>query len=138
MQIFNELRKQIVKKSIQIKDPEKTIHQIDEIVNSVPALSSNLKNLKKELMQLESSINFTSLRHLEDIKAKLQMHEKYCSENTSNTEEAKKSIDEPDSSLKTLKKKIEDNAEYITRGRYSIMLSKDSSFTRCPPLKITY
>ena len=120
LQIFNELRKQIVKKSIQIKDPEKTIHQIDEIVNSVPALSMSLKTLKKELMQLESSANFTSMRHLEDIKAKIETHEKYRSENITKTEETENSINELDSLIERLKKKIEDDASEITNTRYSI------------------
>jgi hypothetical protein len=58
LQLFNELKKQVLERSIQIKDPEKTIHQIDEIVSSLPSLSSNLKNLKEELNRLESSVNF--------------------------------------------------------------------------------
>ena len=57
LQLFGELRKHVDEKSIQIKDPEKTIHQIDEIVNSLPSLSTKLKNLKEQLIQLESSVN---------------------------------------------------------------------------------
>ena len=125
LQLLNELKKNVVEKSIQIKDPEKTVHQIDEIVNSIPALSLNLMKLKKELIELESSINSKNLRHLDDIKSKLQMYEKYYSENVSNIEEVKKAIEEFDSSLKSLKEKIEDYAEHITKARYCIMLSKD-------------
>ena len=121
LQMFNELRKQIVKKSIQIKDPEKTIHQIDEIVNSVPALSSNLKNLKKELMQLESSANFTSMRHLEDIKAKIETHEKHRSENISNAEEISNRIKLLDPAIRELKKNIEVRISEITNTNYSIV-----------------
>ena len=121
MQIFNELRKQIVNKSIQIKDPEKTINQIDEIVNSVPALSSNLKNLKRELMQLESSPNFTSMRNLEDIKAKIETHEKYRSENISNAEEVSNHIKILDPTIKELKKNIEVRISEITNTNYSIL-----------------
>ena len=121
LQIFNELRKQIVKKSIQIKDPEKTIHQIDEIVNSLPALSSNLKNLKKELMQLESSANFKSMRRLEDIKAKIETYEKYRSENISNSEEISNRIKVLDPAIKELKKNIEVRISEITSTNYSIL-----------------
>jgi hypothetical protein len=125
LQLLNELRKNVVEKSIQIKDPEKTVNQIDDIVNSIPTLSSNLSKLNKELIALESSINSKNLRHLDDIKSKIQMYEKYHSENISNIEETKKAIEELDSSLKTLKKKIEDNAEHITRDRYSIVPSNN-------------
>ena len=125
LQLFNELRKQVVKKSIQIKDPEKTIHQIDEIVNSIPALSSDLKNLKKELIQLESSVNSTNMRHQEDIRAKTEMYEKYRSENISKTEETSNSINVLDSAIKELKKKIEENVSDITNRNYSILQYQD-------------
>ena len=121
LQLFNELRKQVVKKSIQIKDPEKTIHQIDEIVNSIPALSSNLKNLKKELMQLESSVNSINMRHLEDIKAKIEMYEKYRSENISKTEETRNRMNVLDSTIKELKKKIEVCVSERANTNYSIL-----------------
>lgn len=125
LQLLNELKKSVVEKSIQIKDPDKTVHQIDDIVNSIPALSSNLTKLKKELIELEKSINSKNLKHMDDIQSKIQRYEKYSSENIPHIEETKKAIEDFDLSLKTLKKKIEDKAEHITKGRYSIMLSKD-------------
>lgn len=121
LQLFNDLRKQVVEKSIQIKDPEKTIHQIDEIVNSIPALSSVLKDLKKELMQLESSVNFANRRHLEDIKANIEMYEKYRSENISKSEESSNRINILDSAIEELKKKIELCVSEITNTNYSIL-----------------
>ena len=120
-QLFGDLRKHIVDKSIQIKDPEKTIHQIDEIINSFPSLSSSLKKMKEELSNLESSINSKNMSHLKDIKSKTQMYEKYRSENISKLEETKKSIDALDSSIAQLKKRIEENASEITNSIYSIM-----------------
>lgn len=125
LELFNELKKQIVEKSIQIKDPEKTIHQIDEIVNSLPSLSSDLKKFREELTQLESSVNSKNMRHLEDIKAKTEMYEKYRSENISKTEETKNSIAELDSANKALKKKIEESISEITNTKYSILQSQN-------------
>jgi hypothetical protein len=125
LELFNELKKQIVEKSIQIKDPEKTIHQIDEIVNSLPSLSSDVRILKEELTQLESSVNSKNMHHLDDVKNKIEMYQKYRSENIANTEETKNNIDGLDSELKLLKKKIEDNAKNITNDRYSIMRSEE-------------
>ena len=122
MELFAQLRKHVVEKSIQIKDPEKTVHQIDEIMNSLPSLSSNLKNLKKELMQLESSINPKNMRHLEDMESKTEMYEKYRSENISNIEKTKNNINELDSAIKALNKKIEENVSEITNTNYSIMI----------------
>ncbi len=121
LELFGELRKHIAEKSIQIKDPEKTIHQIDEIVNSLPSLSSNLNNLKKELMQLESSVNPKNMRHLEDMKSKTEMYEKYRSENISKVEETRNSINELDSAINALKKKIEENVFHLTNTNYSIL-----------------
>jgi hypothetical protein len=123
LQLFGELRKHVIEKSIQIKDPEKTIHQIDEIVRSLPSLSSNLKNLKEELIQLESSVNSKHMRHLEDIKTKIEMYEKNSSENILKTEETKNSINELDSVSMTLKEKIESNVLEITDTKYSILQS---------------
>lgn len=120
-QLFGDLRKHIVDKSIQIKDPEKTIHQIDEIVNSFPSLSSNLKKMKEELSNLESSINSKNMNHLNEMKSKTEMYEKYRSENISKIEETKNSIDALDSSIAILKKKIEENASEITNSVYSIV-----------------
>jgi predicted nucleic acid-binding Zn-ribbon protein len=120
IQLFGELRKQIVDKSIQIKDPEKTIHQIDEIINSIPSFSSELKKLKEELSRLESSISSTNMRHLEDMKSKTEMYEKYRSENVSKMGETKNSIFELDSSIDLMKKKIEENVLELTNTNYSI------------------
>jgi len=120
IQLFGELRKQIVDKSIQIKDPEKTIHQIDEIVNSIPSLSSEFKKLNEELSQLESSISSTNMKHLEDMKSKTEMYEKYRSENVSKMGETKNSIFELDSSIDLMKKKIEENVLELTNTNYSI------------------
>jgi hypothetical protein len=120
-QLFGDLRKHIVDKSIQIKDPEKTIHQIDEIINSFPSLSSNLKKMKEELSNLESTINSKNMNHLKDMKSKSEMYEKYRSENISKVEETKNSIDALDSSIALLKKRIEENASEITNSIYSIM-----------------
>ena len=121
LQLFTELRKQVVDKSIQIKDPEKTIHQIDEIVDSLPSLSSKLKKLEEELIQLESSVNSKNTRYLEEIKVKTEMYEKYLSENVSKTEETENSINELDSANKSLKKNIEENVSEITNTNYSII-----------------
>jgi hypothetical protein len=121
IQLFGELRKQVVDKSIQIKDPEKTIHQIDEIVNSLPSLSVELENLKEELIHLESSISSKNMRHMEDMKSKTEMYEKYRSENVSQIEETKNNIIELDSSIEILKKKIEENVLEITNINYSIL-----------------
>jgi DNA repair exonuclease SbcCD ATPase subunit len=120
IQLFGDLRKHIVEKSIQIKDPEKTIHQIDEIVNSLPSFSSKLKNLKEELTQLESSVNPKNMRQLEDMKSKTEMYEKYRAENISNLEETKNSINELDSVIDLLKKKVEEGVSEITNARYFI------------------
>ena len=121
IQLFGELRKRVVEKSIQIKDPEKTIHQIDEIVESLPALSSSLKNLKRELTQLESSVNSKNTKHLEDIKVKAEMYEKHRSENISKMEETKNGINKLDTEIDMLKKKIEENVSNITNTNYSIL-----------------
>jgi hypothetical protein len=121
LQLFNELKKHVLERSIQIKDPEKTIHQIDEIVSSLPSLSTNLKNLKEELIRLESSVNFKNMKHLEDIKMKTETYEKYRSENISKIQETKESIDELDSASELLKKRIEDKISEITNTKYSIL-----------------
>jgi hypothetical protein len=121
MQLFGELRKQVIEKKIQIKDPRKTIHQIDEIVDSLPSLSSNLKNLKEDLARLESSVNSKNIRHLEEMKYKTEMFEKYYSENISTIEQTKTSIHELDTAIETLKKKIEDDIFEVTNIRYYIL-----------------
>jgi hypothetical protein len=121
IQLIGELRKRVVEKSIQIKDPEKTIHQIDEIVESLPVLSSSLKNLKRELTQLESSVNSKNIKHLEEIKVKAEMYEKYRSDNISKMEETKNGINELDTEIDMLKKRIEENVSNLTNENYSIL-----------------
>jgi len=101
MQLFDELRKRVNDKSILVKDPEKTINQIDEIVNSLPSLSSRLKILNEQLIQLERSVDSTYLTHLEDIKNNLEINEKYRSDNNARTEETKNIIRELDTTSKT-------------------------------------
>ncbi|HEY7227149.1 MAG TPA: hypothetical protein VH481_03390 [Nitrososphaeraceae archaeon] len=123
--LLNQLKRHVVDRSIQIKDPEKTIHQIEEIVNSLPSLSSNLKNLKEELNLLESSVNVRNMKRLEDIKREMEMYEKYRSENISKTQETKNNIGELDSAVKILKKKIEDGVLEITNTKYSILQSQN-------------
>ena len=121
LQLFSELRKQVDNKSIQVKDPEKTIHQIDEIVNSLPALSSKLKNLNEQLIQLESSVNSTNMTDLEDIKNNVEINEKYRLESIARTEETKNIIADLDTASKTLKQKIEENLMELTNTKYSII-----------------
>jgi len=121
LQLFSELRKQVDEKSIQIKDPEKTIHQIDEIVNSLPSLSTKLKNLKEQLIQLESSVNATNITHLEDIRNNIGMSEKNRLENTTRREETESIIAELDTASKVLKKKVEEKLLELTNTKYSII-----------------
>jgi hypothetical protein len=123
LNLFNELKKRVGERSIQIKDPDKTIQQIDEIVNSLPGLSSEVKKLNEELIQLESSVNSKNMKHLDDIKSKAEMYKKYRSENISNINGTKNNIDELDSATKILKKKIEDTVLEITNTKYSILQS---------------
>ena len=121
LQLFSELRKQVDEKSIQIKDPEKTIHQIDEIVNSLPSMSTKLKNLKEQLTQLESSVNATNITHLEDIRNNIGMSEKNRLENTTRREETESIIAELDTASKALKKKVEERLLELTNTNYSII-----------------
>jgi hypothetical protein len=121
LQLFNELKKQVVEEIIKIKDPEKTIRQIDEIIDSLPSLSSDLKKLKEELIQLESSVNSKNIKRLDVIKDKTETHEKYRSENKSNIEETKNSINEIESASEELKKTIENGISEITGTKYSLI-----------------
>jgi chromosome segregation ATPase len=121
LQLFGELRKQVDEKSIQIKDPEKTIHQIDEIINSLPSLSTKLKNLKEQLTQLESSVNASNITHLEDIRDNIDISEKNRLENTTRREETESIINELDTASKALKKKVEERLLELTNTKYSII-----------------
>ena len=120
LKLFNELKRNIIEKSIKIKDPEKTIHQIEEIVNSLPSLSSNLKDLKEELILLESSTSFKNIKRLNDLKMTTEMYEKNRLENITKTQETKQTIEELELSANGLKKKIEDKVSEITNTKYSI------------------
>jgi myosin heavy subunit len=120
LKLFNELKRNIIEKSIKIKDPEKTIHQIEEIVNSLPSLSSNLKDLKEELILLESSTSFKNIKRLNDLKMTTEMYEKNRLENITKTQETKETIEELESAANGLKKKIEDKVSEITNTKYSI------------------
>jgi hypothetical protein len=120
MQLLYELRKQVDNKSIQVKDPEKTIHIIDEIINSLPLLSSKLKTLDEQLIQLESSVNSDNMTRLEDIKNNLEINEKYQSENIVRKEETKNIIAELVTASSTLKKRIEENVVELTDIKYFI------------------
>ena len=120
LKLFNELKRNIIEKSIKIKDPEKTIHQIEEIVNSLPSLSSNLKDLKEELILLESSTSFKNIKRLNDLKMTTEMYEKNRLENITKTQETKETIKELESATNGLKKKIEDKVSEITNTKYSI------------------
>jgi hypothetical protein len=121
LRLFEELRKHVADKSIQIKDPEKTIQQIDEIANSLPTLSSKLNNLKEQLAQLELSVNSINMTDLEDMKNNIEINKKYRSENIARIEETKKIVSELDTSSKTLKNKIEENVVELTNTKYSII-----------------
>ncbi len=125
MQLFNELKKQVAEESIKIKDPEKTIHQIDEIIDSLPSLSSDLNKLKEELIELESSVNSKNIKRLDDIKDKTETYEKYRLENRSKTEQTKNSINEIESASEELKKRIENTIWEVTGTKYSVIQSPD-------------
>lgn len=119
--LFDQLRKLIVEKNIQIKDPEKTINQIDEIVNSLPTFSTSLNNLNEELIQLESSVNSKNLSDLDDLKSKSELYEKYRSEIISKIQKTNESVNDIDSSINLLKTKIEANVSNLTNKKYSIL-----------------
>ena len=121
LQLFGELRKHVDEKSIQIKDPEKTIHQIDEIINSLPSLSTKLKNLRSQLNQLKSSVNATNMTHLEDIRNNVGVSEKNRLENIARTKETENIIAEIDTASNELKKKVEESLLELTNTKYSII-----------------
>ena len=125
LQLFGELRKQVNEKSIQNKDPEKTIHQIDEIVNSLPSLSTKLKNLKDQLIELESSVNSNNMVHLDDIRKNIEINEKYSLENTTRIEETENIINELDITSKAMKKKVEGSLLELSNTKYYIMQSEN-------------
>jgi uncharacterized protein Yka (UPF0111/DUF47 family) len=77
--------------------------------------------LKRELTQLESSVNSQNTKHLEDIKIKAEMYEKYRSENISKMEETKNVINKLDTEIDMLKKKIEEDVSNLTDKNYSIL-----------------
>ena len=120
LNLFNELKRNIIEKSIKIKDPEKTIHQIEEIVDSLPSISSNLKELKEELILLDSSTSSKNINRLNDLKMRTETYEKNRLENTTKTQETKKTVEELESAANGLKKKIEDKVSEITNTKYSI------------------
>lgn len=120
LNLFNELKRNIIEKSIKIKDPEKTIHQIEEIVDSLPSLSSNLKELKEELILLDSSTSSKNINRLNDLKMRTETYEKNRLENITKTQETKKIVEELESAANGLKKKIEDKVSEITNTKYSI------------------
>ena len=62
------------------------------------------------------------MRHLEDMKSKREMYEKYLSENISKVEETRNNINELDPAIRSLKKKIEESVLEITNTNYSIMI----------------
>jgi len=119
-QLLYELRKQIDDKSIQVKDPEKTINQIDEIIDSLPSRSSNLEKMRDELTHLESSLNSKNMMHLDDISTNAEMYKKHRSDIVSKVNETQKSIAELESSIEILKKTIQDNAYELTHTEYFI------------------
>jgi len=84
-------------------------------------LSSKLKNLNEQLIQLESSVDSTNVTHLEDIKNNIETNEKNRSENIARTEETKNIIADLDTASKTLKKKVEENLVELTNTKYSII-----------------
>ncbi|HKQ21288.1 MAG TPA: hypothetical protein VJS91_04565, partial [Nitrososphaeraceae archaeon] len=120
IQLFWNLKKHISEKDIQIKDPEKTIHQIDEILDSTKTLSSDLKTLKAELNQLESTVNSKNINQLDNIKGTKETYEKHLDDNVSKTKQASININQLDSAIGQLKKKIEDDALKITNTNYYI------------------
>jgi hypothetical protein len=120
LKLFNELKRNIIEKSIKIKDPEKTIHQIDEIVDSLPSLSSNLKGLKEELTLLDSSTSSKNINRLNDLKMRTETYQKNRLENITQTQKTKKTVEELEVAANGLKKKIEDKVSEITNTKYSI------------------
>jgi hypothetical protein len=91
----------------------------------MPALTSHVKKLNEELIQLESSLNSNNTKRLEDIKSMTETYEKYRSENITMTQQTKDNIDELDSAIKALKKKIEDSVLGITNTKYSILQTQN-------------
>ena len=61
--------------------------------------------------------------HLEDMKSKTELYEKYRLENISMTEQIKNNVDDLDSATKILKEKIEDSVSEVTETKYSILQS---------------
>jgi len=123
VQLLNELKKQVTERSIQIKDPEKTIHQIDEIISSIPSLSLKFKNLNAELVQLESSVNSKNMVRLDNLKNKTELYEKYRLENITMTEQIRKDVDDLHSATTLLREKIEASVSDVTEAKYSILQS---------------
>ena len=119
-ELLAELRKEVANQKIVLKDSNKVIEYIDDIVNALGTLSGNIKSNDETLYRLKSSGATELQAKLQDINLRISKRKDSILKRKSEVDDLKQHMDTRSFEIKELSKDLEDDMRSITGLEYKI------------------
>jgi hypothetical protein len=118
-----EVRKEIANQKIVLKDSNKVIEYIDDIVNALESFSTNIKGKDESLYQLKTSGASEFQAKLQDIELHINKRKESILKRKSEVDGLKEGIDNKTVEINELSRQLEQDMLAITGLKYQIKTS---------------
>jgi hypothetical protein len=118
-----EVRKEIANQKIVLKDSNKVIEYIDDIVNALESFSTNIKGKDESLYQLKTSGASEFQARLQDIELHINKRKESILKRKSEVDALKEGIDNKTVEINELSRQLEQDMLAITGLKYQIKTS---------------
>jgi hypothetical protein len=122
-ELLLELRNQIAHQKIVLKDSNKVIEYIDDIVNALESFSTNIKGKDETLSRLKTSGASEFQAKLQDIELRINKRNESILKRKSEVDDLKEGIDNKTIEIKELSRQLEQDMLAITGLKYQIKTS---------------
>lgn len=122
-ELLLELRKQIAHQKIVLKDSNKVIEYIDDIVNALESFSTNIKGKDETLSRLKLSGASEFQAKLQDIELRINKRKESILKRKSEVDDLKEGINNKTIEIKELSRQLEQDMLAITGLKYQIKTS---------------
>jgi chromosome segregation ATPase len=122
-ELLTELRKELANQKIVLKDSNKVIEYIDDIVNALGSLSANIKSNDETLYRLKSSGATELQAKLHDIELRINKRQDSILKRKTEVNDLKQDVENKSIEMEELSKELEHDMLSITGREYNIKTS---------------
>ena len=120
LQLLQGIRQELISGKMTLKDSSRTIEHIDQIMNSLENISSEIKEKNDLLSQLRSSGAGQIQNKLWQVETEITSKIEFVSNRNHEIVEARKAMEIRSNEMKRLVRQIEEEILEITDNKYSI------------------